>query len=119
MKKEDCIVRLDNGKYVFKIFPSNSNSFPLGVSANEFETPQECLDGLEEFKAFVITNHLDAIDDKIIVISSCMREEVPEHLYYYTYYQKGKPVFKRESGYYARKSCETGVKSVFNNLMKL
>ena len=119
MKKEDCIVRLDNGKYVFKIFPSNSNSYPLGVSANEFETPQECMNALEKFKTFVIANHLDTVDNKFIVISSITRKEIPENLYYFTYFEKGNPVFRRELGYYTRKNCFKGVNSVFRNLMEL
>lgn len=54
------IIKKDSGKYVFRLYPNNSNSQPIGVSGQSFNNKIECNKALELFKE-IISDEEDVI----------------------------------------------------------
>lgn len=46
-------IEKDSGKYIFAMYPNNSNSQPIGISGEKFATYRQCEEGILKFKKIV------------------------------------------------------------------
>lgn len=57
----------EEGKWLFRLFPNNSNRLEVG-SSKLFDSYNECVDGVQQFRKLVIENHINSIDSPFITV---------------------------------------------------
>ena len=120
-----------NGKYVFKLFQTNSNFQELGVSVN-YDSKNEFLKALEKFRCIVKLNIIndveyDAKNKKINLVDAkyirvkkerCESKIGTHNGYIYEILDSdGNVIFKRgEHSYQTMQVCKKGIMSVIDNV---
>lgn len=66
------------GKWVFQLFPNNSNKQEVGNSAL-FDSYKECVAGVAKFRNLVLENHINSLDSAFISVVKCGREAFLEY----------------------------------------
>lgn len=106
------IEKVEEG-YIFQVNAPQNHNQPLGVSATCFSSQSECRDAKEAFESLVRRNSIQAEDGRFV------RIEKREGKYYFNYYdENGKPILKREKGYYQKAGCQKGIRAIFRVINK-
>lgn len=105
----------ENNKWCFKIFPSNSNTQPLGIS-NYFNEESLCYVACNEFMDFVTKNKIDSSDSQYVKIFNDGSYNIIDN--------DNNILFKSvlnhspTEEYNLKKEFDTTINSIYNNIIK-
>jgi len=66
------------GKWMFQLFPNNSNRQEIGSSAL-FDSYEECVAGVAKFRNLVLENHINSLASTFVSVVKCGREAFLEY----------------------------------------
>ena len=67
-----------NGKWLFQLFPNNSNRQEVG-SSMLFDSYEECVAGVAKFRNLILENHINSLDSTFVSVVKCDREAFLEY----------------------------------------
>ena len=120
MKKSECIQRLPEGGYVFRIYPSNNKSQPLGQSTKIYPSEKECRDAFNRFIDLVAEHKIS--DESFVKIKKYSTQGEKGMLTKWTFHfydEDGREVFTRRMPYWAKANCSKGIASVVRYVKEL
>ena len=120
MKKSECIQRLPEGGYVFRIYPANNKSQPLGQSTKIYLSEKECRDAFNRFIDLVAEHKIS--DESFVKIKKYSTQGEKGMLTKWTFHfydEDGREVFTRRMPYWAKANCSKGIASVVRYVKEL
>lgn len=120
MKKSECIQRLPEGGYVFRIYPSNNKSQPLGQSTKVYASEKECHDAFDRFIDLVAEHRpTDESFVKAKKHSTQGENGILTQWTFHFYDEDGNEVFYRTMLYSTKVACDTGIAAVIKQVANL
>ncbi|MCC8193018.1 MAG: hypothetical protein LIO41_08285 [Ruminococcus sp.] len=100
----------DYGGYRFRLFPSNNNSQPLGISIL-YPTPDACKNALRDFRSLIKDSNMCVNENKYV------RIEPNENQYIFKFFDEdGNEIFYRKLPYYQKTNCRNGINRVIQHI---
>ena len=120
MKKSECIQRLPEGGYVFRIYPPNNKSQPLGQSTKVYASEKECHDAFDCFIDLVAEHR--TTDESFVKIKKHSTQGENGILTQWTFHfydESGCEVFTRTMPYCEKTNCVKGIAAVVRYVKEL
>lgn len=110
MKSYKWKIIYENNKYIFIIYPNNSNTQEIGRSS-EYNSEKECLEAFKNFKKFIIENKINSSKSEHIVTKKY------ENKVLFEYADEDKTIFFGRCLYWQKQSEKDIINSLYEHLL--